>query len=199
MGDTLLMSLVVRKPAALLPLASAVAVTDAVADVVGAGARIKWPNDVVQEVPHPSSGGPALAKLAGILVEARPPEDWVILGIGINVAVSPQDAPPELRDAIASLRAPRDTIEPLLESLLRALEARLAAPADETLQAWRERDALRGRLIAWTNAASSPEPASGVEEGRAEGIDGAGRLIVMRSDGLRVTLQAGEVHLLAAG
>jgi biotin-(acetyl-CoA carboxylase) ligase len=34
------------------------------------------------------------------------------------------------------------------------------------------------------------------QKGSAEGIDGAGRLIVRRaSDGARMTLQAGEVHL----
>src|SRR5260221_7924019 len=42
---------------------------------------IKWPNDIVFNERE------QLAKLAGILVEARPQEGWAVIGIGINVAV----------------------------------------------------------------------------------------------------------------
>jgi biotin-(acetyl-CoA carboxylase) ligase len=34
------------------------------------------------------------------------------------------------------------------------------------------------------------------EEGRAEGIDGDGRLLIRTADGRRLALDAGEVHLL---
>ncbi len=64
------------------------------------------------------------------------------------------------------------------------LARRLAESAEETLQAWRSRDALRGREIAWAGG-----------RGRAEGIDGAGRLVVVLADGGRTALSAGEVHL----
>ena len=87
------MSLILRSPPALLPLIAAVAVCD----VAGDDARIKWPNDIVIARPG------RLSKLAGILTEGRPQEGWAILGIGVNVAVRPEDIPAELRERTATL------------------------------------------------------------------------------------------------
>jgi BirA family biotin operon repressor/biotin-[acetyl-CoA-carboxylase] ligase len=182
-GQALLMSLVLRDPPALLPLIAGVAVCDA----VGEEARVKWPNDVVVERSE-GGGAPALAKLAGILAEGRPQEGWAVLGIGVNVAVRLGDLPVEVAAAAASLGREPSQVEPLLAALLGALELRLAAPAEQTLAAWRERDALRGREVDWAGG-----------QGRAEGIDGSGRLIVALSGGGRTTLDAGEVHLRALG
>ena len=214
-GSALLMSLLMRDPPPLLPLIAAVAVSD----VAGAHARIKWPNDVVVEaLPAERPGGdagvgtrPGLAKLAGILVEGRPQEGWAVLGIGLNVAVRLEQLPAELRPSAAGAAAeagatdgtgaagvarpdsglpaatlgldPAD-VEPTLAQLLDALERRLAEPAETTLQAWRARDALYGREVAWAQG-----------HGRAEGIDGTGRLIVALADGGHTALGAGEVHL----
>jgi BirA family transcriptional regulator, biotin operon repressor / biotin---[acetyl-CoA-carboxylase] ligase len=169
-GHALLMSLVLREPHTLLPLAAAVGVSEA----IGADARIKWPNDVLL-------GG---RKVAGILAEGRPQEGWAILGIGVNVAVRVDDLPPELHGTAATLGHTPAGVEPFLQSLLRTLDHALGLPAAELLDAWRARDALRGRRIAW--AAGS---------GIADGIDGEGRLVVELADGGRTTLDAGEVHL----
>jgi len=194
--SSLLMSLLLREPPPLLPLIAAVAVCE----VAGEHTSIKWPNDVVVE----TTAG--LAKLAGILVEARPhpeghrQEDWAVLGIGLNVAVRLDELPLELRadaDADAGGRVasgaglpaatlgltPAD-VEPTLARLIEALERRMYEPATSTLAAWRARDALHGREIAWADG-----------RGRARGIDGAGRLVVELADGGRTALSAGEVHL----
>jgi BirA family biotin operon repressor/biotin-[acetyl-CoA-carboxylase] ligase len=187
-GSALLFSLLVRSPPALLPLSAAVAVCE----VAGENAQIKWPNDIVVS-PAPGAQAP-LAKLAGILIEGRPQEGWAVLGIGLNVAVELEELPPELRGAgagsmpAATLGAPRDAIEPMLGLLLGALERRLAEAPEATLEAWRSRDALKGREIAW---------AAG--HGRAQGIDGTGRLVVALAGGGQRTLSAGEVHLQAIG
>ena len=177
-GSSLLMSLVFRSPPALLPLIAAVAVCD----VAGEEARIKWPNDIVVVRAR------GLAKLAGILAEGRVQEGWAVLGIGLNVAVGVQDLPPELHASAATLGLSQAEIEPTLARLLEALQRRLADSAQATLEAWRARDALRGRAVAW---------ASG--HGRAEGIDGTGRLVVALADGTHATLAAGEVHLQRIG
>jgi BirA family biotin operon repressor/biotin-[acetyl-CoA-carboxylase] ligase len=177
------MSLLVRSPPTLLPLAAAVAVCD----VAGDEAQIKWPNDIV--VPRAEG----LAKLAGILIEGRPQEQWAVLGIGLNVALRIEDLPAELALSAATLGAGAGEIEPTLTRLLEALERRLAEPPRETLAAWRLRDALHGREISWSTASG----ATGAEHGRAEGIDGNGRLIVAVRDGGRRTLDAGEVHLVS--
>ncbi|HST55550.1 MAG TPA: biotin--[acetyl-CoA-carboxylase] ligase [Solirubrobacteraceae bacterium] len=160
----------------LLPLLAAVAVCD----VAGEQASVKWPNDVVIE----RAGERALAKLAGILVEGRPQQGWAVLGIGLNVAVRVQELPVELHASAASMGEQPSAVEPVLERLLGALEQRLGEPAETTLQAWRERDALLGKEITWSAGS-----------GRAEGIDGMGRLVVRLADGGRTTLDAGEVHL----
>ena len=171
-GSSLLMSLVLRDAPSPLPLLAAVAVCD----VAGPDARVKWPNDIVRPDKE------RLRKLAGILVEGRPREGWAVLGIGLNVAVRLRDLPVELRETAATLGLSEGEIEPVLGHLLEALAHRLAAPVAVTLKEWRARDALRGREISWEGA-----------RGRAEGIDGEGRLIVVRPDGARIQLDAGEV------
>lgn len=166
-GRALLCSLVLRDPPRLLPLAAGVA------DVAGVEARVKWPNDVLMEG----------RKVAGILVEGRPQERWAVVGIGLNVALRPDDFPPELRNRAGTLGLEPDAIEPVLTRLLDSLEHWIAASADEVLDAVRRRDALLGQSIRWAGG-----------DGRGDGIDGDGRLVVATADGT-VTLDAGEVHL----
>jgi BirA family biotin operon repressor/biotin-[acetyl-CoA-carboxylase] ligase len=177
-GSSLLMSLLLRSPPALLPLIAAVAVCD----VVGDEARIKWPNDIVLVQPT------GLAKLAGILAEGRPQQGWAVLGIGVNVAVQLDDLPTELHGSAATLGRSQAEIEPTLERLLEALGRRLGDSAQTTLDAWRARDALQGRAVAWQGG-----------RGRAQGIDGAGRLVVALAGGAHAALDAGEVHLQEIG
>jgi BirA family transcriptional regulator, biotin operon repressor / biotin---[acetyl-CoA-carboxylase] ligase len=173
-GRALLLSLLLRSPDRMLPLAAAVAV----AETVGKRAAIKWPNDVLLDE----------RKVAGILAEARPQEGWAVLGIGLNVAVRLEDLPAELRETAATMGLePRD-VEGVLARLLAALERALALDTPALLDAWRSRDALRGRDVAWASGA-----------GRAAGIDGDGRLVVELAGGGRTTLEAGEVHLRPPG
>jgi BirA family biotin operon repressor/biotin-[acetyl-CoA-carboxylase] ligase len=175
-----------RSPPPLPDLLSLIAAV-AVCDVAGAEALIKWPNDIVLARPGPSADRP-LAKLAGILVEARPQAGWAVLGIGLNVAVRLDELPAEVRAGAATLGRGRNAIEPVLAQLLVALERRLAQPTERTLEAWRMRDALRGREIAW-----------GSGQGQAQGIDAAGHLLVALDGGGQITLDAGEVHLRLVG
>src|SRR4051794_18911600 len=169
-GEALLMSVVLRDWPVLLPLAAAVAV----AQTAGEEARIKWPNDVLV-------GG---RKVAGILVEGRPQEGWAVLGIGVNVAV--QEFPAELADTAGSLGRSASDVEPFLASLLTALDRWLAAPPEDVLAAWRDRDALLGQAISWNGGS-----------GTADGVDTDGRLRVRLDDGSIAALDAGEVHLVA--
>jgi BirA family biotin operon repressor/biotin-[acetyl-CoA-carboxylase] ligase len=171
-GTSVLMSLVVREPHPLLSLAAGVAV----ARVCGPEARIKWPNDIWLDGDR---------KVAGILVEGRPLEGWAVVGIGLNVALDVESLPPELRETATSLGRPPEDIEPTLSELLAELEAVLALPKEELLAAWRERDALAGRAIAWADG-----------EGVARGIDDEGQLLVETADGSVRRLNAAEVHLL---
>jgi BirA family transcriptional regulator, biotin operon repressor / biotin---[acetyl-CoA-carboxylase] ligase len=172
-GTAVLMSLLLRELGerdALLPLAAAVAVCEA----IPAEAAIKWPNDVWIE----------RRKVAGILVEGRPQEGWAVLGVGLNVTT---DAfPDELAETATSLRLAgvETTPERVLSGLLASLAEWLRAPQGSVLAAWRERDALKGERVRWSDGG-----------GTATGIDDSGALLVETDDG-RVTLDAGEVHLL---
>lgn len=169
-GRALLCSLIVRRPPRLLSLQAGVAV----AETVGDGGLVKWPNDVLIDG----------RKVAGILVEGRPQEGWAVLGIGVNVALRDDDLPPELRGRATTLGLPPAAIEPFLARLLGSLERWLGAPDDVMLATLRDHDALLGQPIGWADG-----------RGRAAGIDDQGRLLV---DGERErrTLEAGEVHLL---
>jgi BirA family biotin operon repressor/biotin-[acetyl-CoA-carboxylase] ligase len=168
-GTAVLMSLVIREPDPLLPLAAAIAVCEACESLAPVECGIKWPNDVwIDE-----------RKVAGILVEGRPREGWAVLGIGLNVV--PVEFPLELRATATSLAS--GSVEEALAELLVALESRLAEPPERTLSAWRERDALLGRRVRWEGG-----------EGVAVGVSDTGGLLVDTDTG-PAELDAGEVHL----
>jgi BirA family biotin operon repressor/biotin-[acetyl-CoA-carboxylase] ligase len=168
--SAVLMSLVLRELDERLPLTAAVAVADA----LPVEARIKWPNDVW-------IGG---RKVAGILVEGRPQEGWAVLGVGLNVGT--ERFPAGLAETATSLRLAGidDDTEAVLAAMVRSLDAWLGAPPAHVLEAWRERDALKGERVRWPDG-----------EGVADGIDDSGALRIETPAG-PVTLDAGEVHLL---
>jgi BirA family transcriptional regulator, biotin operon repressor / biotin---[acetyl-CoA-carboxylase] ligase len=172
-GRALLMSLVLRPPRRLLPLAAGVAV----AELAGPQAAVKWPNDVLV----------AGRKIAGILVEGRPQEGWAVLGIGVNVALASEDFPAGLRETAGTLGLAPVAVEPTLCRLLEQLERWLTVDEATVLEAVRARDALADRQVSWAGGT-----------GRAGGIDGDGRLVVITDAG-RVALDAGEVHLAPGG
>lgn len=153
-GGSLLVSVLLRPPARLagaVTTAAAVAMAEAVDEVAGVTARLKWPNDLVVATPEGER------KLAGVLAEAdwpasstisagyRPPGPHdravVVVGIGVNVtwpqlADAEAEADPDLADAGADpldelagiatalnwLAAPVDRVD-LLVAFLRRLEA----------------------------------------------------------------------------
>jgi BirA family biotin operon repressor/biotin-[acetyl-CoA-carboxylase] ligase len=183
-GHALLMSLLLRglgERQAMLPLAAAVATCEACERVARVRCEIKWPNDVWVDG----------RKVAGILLEGRPQDGWVVLGMGLNVSTAAREFPEELRDhatslAIATPDEMPPPVEAVLDQVLPALDRRLAAPAAEVLEAWRGRDALRGRRVSWNGG-----------EGVATGVDDSGALLVDTGGGVS-RLDAGEVHLTAA-
>ncbi len=197
-GKALLYSAVLRpldERHLLLPLSVPLAVC-AAAEALrpGAECQVKWPNDVWLEG----------RKLAGVLIEAKPQDNWAVLGIGLNLFIAPEEFPPDLRQPATSLFAPtteegrgesfpslpavaREGLPPSLSTaateLSRQLDHWIWASDDDVLSEWRRRDALRGREVAW-------EDGSGV----ADGIDDRGNLVVVAGGG-RVSLGAGEVQL----
>jgi BirA family biotin operon repressor/biotin-[acetyl-CoA-carboxylase] ligase len=210
-GASLLVSVLLRPPAAVLEVvtpAAGLAMAEAVAEVAGVDARLKWPNDLVVDV-----GGGVERKLAGMLAEA----DWpagtsasggyatpgptqrvaVVVGIGVNVDW-PDDVPPELADVLTACnhvtgRAPDRRV--LLERFLGGLGASYARlvehPDDRTwlLDAYRARSATLGRAVRVDTGSSEVE-------GTAVDVDQDGRLLVEVEGGGRRTIAVGDVvHL----
>lgn len=188
-GTGLYMSILLRpalelRDALLITTAAAVAVTDAIAQVVGCRAEIKWVNDVyVGE-----------KKVCGILTEAALAETggglrYAVLGIGINVGM-PQGGFPsalaEIAGALvpcggAALRAPLAAA--VLDRFF-TLYPQLGAPV--IYDAYAARSLLVGRQIEVLRG-DMHMPAT------ALGIDRDFHLLVRYADGQTASLAAGEV------
>jgi BirA family biotin operon repressor/biotin-[acetyl-CoA-carboxylase] ligase len=177
-GKALLYSAILRpldERHLLLPLSAPLAVCTASEELrPGIECQVKWPNDVWLEG-H---------KLSGILIEAKPQEQWAVIGIGLNLSIEQHEFPGDLRQPAISLFAPATGPSTATQVLSRHLDHWVYAAEDEVLEEWRSRDALRGREISW-------EDGSGV----ADGIDDRGNLVVAVAGGGRVSLGAGEVQL----
>lgn len=158
-----------------------IAVADAVAGF-GLEPKLKWPNDVQI----------AGAKMCGILLEAAvAPDrsvDWIVAGIGVNVAHHPALADYSATSLHAA-GAREATVEALLERLAAALDRRMAewraGGFDATRAAWLERAVGLGARI---KVRLETETLEGV----FEQIDPSGALI-LRSDTGRHSITAGDV------
>lgn len=179
-GQALLYSAILRpleRRHTVLPLAAPLAVCEVIESLGAGPCLVKWPNDIWIEG----------LKCAGILIEARPQDGWAVIGVGLNVSIASGEFPPELRAKATSIghgAAVPDARAALDDALGRWVDA---DPA-EVLGEFRRRDALLGRELNWDSG-----------EGRAEGVDDHGNLLVRRSNGETVSLGAGEVHLGHSG
>ena len=174
-----------ENPAALLTIASGVAIAEAVRAVTGLPAEIKWPNDVLV-------GG---RKLAGILAEAAVQAgalQFIVVGFGVNLR--PAAYPAGLASRATSIEAestrPADRALVLAE-ILAALGERYAdlraGRFDAILSAWRQlASSLPGARVEWDSPA-------GVVRGRAQDIDRHGALLVRVGERIE-RLIAGDVR-----
>jgi BirA family biotin operon repressor/biotin-[acetyl-CoA-carboxylase] ligase len=176
-----------ENPAALLTLASGVAIAEAVRAATGLPAEIKWPNDVLV-------GG---RKLAGILAEATVQAgtvQFIVVGFGVNL--QPAAYPPQLASRVTSIEV--ETTRPadralMLAEILAALGERYAdlraGRFDAILSAWRRfASSLPGARVEWDSPA-------GVVRGFAQDIDRYGALLV-RVGGKVERVVAGAVRWL---
>jgi BirA family biotin operon repressor/biotin-[acetyl-CoA-carboxylase] ligase len=110
-----------------------------------------------------------------------------VLGIGLNVAVELDALGGELGARAATLGLSTGEVEHALAKMISELRRVLALEPQQVLAEFRGRDWLRGRSISWAGGS-----------GLAAGLDADGRLLV-RTGEETVALDAGEVHLDAAG
>jgi BirA family transcriptional regulator, biotin operon repressor / biotin---[acetyl-CoA-carboxylase] ligase len=210
-GSSLLASVLLRPPstvAGLVTMAAAVAMAEAVSDVAGVAARVKWPNDLV----WPGDGSAADRKLAGILAEAAwppganiaagwrepAPSDRVVVVVGTGVNVNwPSEPPLELSEIAVALNhlAGREIDRrDLLAAYLGRLEEVYGPLVEQrqpeiVLARWRSASATLGRFV-------RVDLGSEVVEGRAVDVTVDGRLEVEHASGTRRVLATGDViHL----
>jgi BirA family biotin operon repressor/biotin-[acetyl-CoA-carboxylase] ligase len=168
-----------------LPLATGVAVADALTAVCGVAPGLKWPNDVLV------AGG----KLAGILAEVAAPAPVIVLGLGLNVTMTAEEAPDPAATSLLMLGSSVTDRNTLARKILGELAARIdawrsAGGADAALVADYQRYSLtlgsRVRAIL---------PGDREVVGIAHAVDETGRLCV-DTGGQTVAISAGDItHL----
>ncbi len=145
--------------------------------------RYKWPNDVLLN----------RRKVAGILLEAEPGPaggiEWIVLGLGVNVATYPEGLEPPA----TSLKAECGedfAVEQILEAFARHFLAGVNRWLDEGLEParriWKSRALGLGEKI-------TVRLAQRVLEGVFADLDEGGALVLERPSGARELVTAGDV------
>jgi BirA family transcriptional regulator, biotin operon repressor / biotin---[acetyl-CoA-carboxylase] ligase len=166
-----------------LPLLTGVALAEAVGEVTGVRASLKWPNDLL------ALDG---RKLAGILAESS--STAVVVGVGLNVSTTTAELP----DTATSLsRVTGATVDraPVLLAFLRAVERRYrqwTAALGDPVSSGLARDYLAWSSTVGTDVAVSL-PDGSTLAGRATAVDWDGRLVVATPAG-QVELASGDVR-----
>jgi BirA family biotin operon repressor/biotin-[acetyl-CoA-carboxylase] ligase len=153
---------------------------EAVAGLPDGKLRLKWPNDIVVELPS------GVRKVAGVLGETTgvgTADPVAIVGIGTNADWPPDLFPDELAESMSSLREasggrPIDTDE-LLEAFLLRLEPRVLALRDGLFDVagWHDRQVTTGHTV------DLQLPDGGSERVRAVGVDGVTGALLVEDEG----------------
>jgi BirA family biotin operon repressor/biotin-[acetyl-CoA-carboxylase] ligase len=165
-----------------LPLATGVAVVDAVAAVTGIDARLKWPNDVLV----------GERKLAGILAEVAAPQSVIVVGVGLNVTLRSDEIGDPNATSLLHLGVDEPDRDRLIGALLRELGGRVLG--------WRNADPAlmsdyRARSVTIGSEVRATLPGDREVVGVARSVDDQGRLCI-ETHGETVAVSAGDVvHL----
>ena len=168
---------------AWLSLLTGVALAEAVSEVTGVRASLKWPNDLL------AADG---AKLAGILAETA--GTAVVVGVGLNVSTRRDELPDTGTSLVLVAGTPIDRAAVLL-GFLRAFERRYSrwvqALGDPVFSG------LAQDYLAWCSTVGTTVavtmPDGSALEGVAEAVDWDGRLVVRTAAGV-VELASGDVQ-----
>jgi len=190
-GVNLYASLLLRPPivplcAPQLTFVAALAVVEAIAQVSGVQAAVKWPNDVLIDG----------RKVAGVLSEMRAESDrvhYVILGVGVNLNMRHEQFPEELRYPATSLLIERGEevsrsafVRCFLERFEHYYLLFLAEGFDAIRPVWDAHCAMLGVRV---RVDQEPQPLTGL----AIGLDADGSLLVRDDTGRLHNIYAGDV------
>jgi len=199
------MSIVLRPEVApedvqIITIAASIAVAEAIRDITGMEAAIKWPNDIILDG----------KKVCGILTEMSSEMEkvnFLVVGIGLNVNHSREDFPEELANTATSLRiyaeqnstgtAPAEldfrlNRSSLVKAVLTEMENVYCmvnnGNTDEVVRQWKEYSVTLGKEVLITSKSAE-------YRGFAKDITKDGRLIVDCSDGVTREVMSGEVKV----
>ncbi|WP_059016195.1 biotin--[acetyl-CoA-carboxylase] ligase [Mycobacterium sp. M26] len=171
-----------------LPLLTGVALVDAVRQATGIAAGVKWPNDVLV----------GTGKLAGILAEVAAPDPVIVVGLGLNVTLTADEAPDPRATSLQMLGATMLDRDHLAQTIVGELARRI--------RHWQQAQGPDATLIEDYRRASSTLgsrvrailPGDHDIIGTATDIDELGRLLI-DTDTEVVTVSAGDItHLRPA-
>jgi len=166
----------------ILTLMSAVSICEAVKEVIGLDAQIKWPNDILIHN----------KKVAGILTEMNAEVDkvnFVVIGIGLNVNNDKQSL---IAQATSLKQEQGQEISRvvLLQELLRRIENNYflleAKGAQEIVNKWRNFSLTLGTRV-------KVDYQNKHIEGQATDIDADGSLLIRKDSGLIQKVSSGDV------
>lgn len=170
-----------------IPLAAGAAMADAVAmQLPSHVVAVKWPNDVLVDG----------RKISGILAEAT--ADAVIVGAGVNTAMTAEQLPVPTATSFAVLGASVDE-DRLLADYLRNLEAHVSglAAADDAVASGLHA-AVSERCGTLGLSVRVSLPGGRTLEGVATALDAHGRLVVSADDAERAISAGDVVHVRPA-
>jgi len=168
-----------------LPLLTGMAMAQALEQVAGVPARLKWPNDVLVDG----------AKICGVLCEMVPAsqgEALVVAGAGANVDQSREELPVDTATSLRLCGANGVRREDLLVAHLTALAGLHRAWTRGGTEMDELRRQYRSRCVTIGSDVEVHQPSGAVARGRAVAVDDAGRLVLDGAAG-RVAHAAGDV------
>lgn len=171
-----------------LTILGATATARALREIARCSPEVKWPNDILLRG----------RKVAGILLELAAETDRIrhaVLGIGVDVNLTPDDFPAELRSLATSLRIelgrPVDRAT-LAVALLRELQTDYQRTLNGQFEAvameWESLCSTLGQYV-------SIRIGDRTIEGRAEAVDGGGALLLRTEHGRLERISGGDVTL----
>ncbi len=151
----------------------------AIAKALPVPAMLKWPNDVLLDG----------AKLAGILIDAAPQGkylDWLVIGIGINLAAAPEI--PGRPATSLQAHGVSWSAEEAAQAVLQQLSLWQVAPPSAICASW----------LSLAHPVGTPLLVNGTKPGQFAGLTPAGELLLATDHGIE-TLNTGEIMLAATG
>ncbi|MDW7772903.1 MAG: biotin--[acetyl-CoA-carboxylase] ligase [Desulfobulbaceae bacterium] len=179
----------------LLTLAAGIAGCTIIENAAGLDVLLKWPNDLYLEN----------RKFGGILCESAAYSfaagivPFVVVGIGLNINTRLAQFPPALQETVTSLfslQKKKYDLEPIMSAITGQILGYVDEPEqmhEVILDAWRQRDYLRGRELQWRG------PESPVIRGEGAGLLSDGRYALRTAAGELVPVLGGELDILDTG